>query len=1189
MKRLVLLSTALIVLSMMLAIPLTSESASTLVEKTLGDNQIGLAGMELSIPLTVKVSAAGVPTENIQVDFVVASGGGILGHTSVNTNSEGIAQTTLTLGLSIGINTIEVRITNFLFTTFTTLSVKPVTELMPNGGTFTPDIWKKFKGETVPDTDNVPDIVDWSYAGYKNGSESIPNTDELGVRTYDVTTYAAFPDDGRSDVDGIKRALRAAKYGGIVYFPPGQYDVFLEGDSRRQFIVEGHNVVIKGSGAEGAARGGTTIKMHDKIDGRNHLFTTKWRGSGKSSATTVQGTFPKGTKHFDVADASSFSNKKFLVITAGNLLGEDWNEHSSRPLSSMISGYTNIRNGIDIFEIHEIDYIDGNRIYVKAPVLTHLNSNFKVYWRAMSERIGFEDLHIDAGLDETYSHLQQKNRGGIYLWHTAHSWVRRCRFSNVVAACISHISYTTTMTSIVVDGRFGHNSVTSSISTYPLFSLIEDYTDKGVHHGVSITSKSAGAVCFGIGGWKIKSPDTHGDMPRNTLFDNYFSNGHHSSGGAVSNLPHHLDGYVRWNNKVAASSTLNLWNPNRYNYAVTQGSMIGYIQTSGSAPINAYVENFGSHVFPNSLYEAQLERRLGYRPVWIDEMKDGHVEFFKDVFGLYENRDPEFDSSFVTSIEVEENVAKNTLISYNLPATDPDGHTITYTLEGTDAASFKLSSKLGRIRTVAALDYETKSEYSIDIKASDAYGGEAILTISITIVDVNENYLLYGRTQQVQDAVVAKIAGIDRAEDVQEAQLSNIVYLDIRNKNITALKSGDFDGMTSLTQLRLESNSLKTLPSDVFSELSSLQYLYLGSNALTELPEEVFSGLDELVFLYLNTNKIKELPSGIFSGLSSIFMINLSTNKLTSLRKGTFTGLTSLTELYLGENEIKGLSSATFTGLSNLKNLNVSGNKLKNLTEGTFEGLTSLTSLILSDNKLSSVPDGIFGGITLSKFLYLQDNRVDPIPLAVSLEKVGRRYIKAVMPAAAPFDMVLPITVTNGSVADGATTITINAGETETDDEDRLTIKRNAGTDDAVMVSIGTLPSLPDNHKGYALTKPDDALEVLGAVSRAPAQDDKPDTTALLANYPNPFNPETWIPYQLAGPSHISITIYDIRGNVVRELSLGMKSAGYYTNKARAAYWDGRNMYGERVSGGVYFYQFKTDRMSALQKMVIVK
>jgi hypothetical protein len=370
--------------------------------------------------------------------------------------------------------------------------------------------------------------------------------------------------------------------------------------------------------------------------------------------------------------------------------------------------------------------------------------------------------------------------------------------------------------------------------------------------------------------------------------------------------------------------------------------------------------------------------------------------------------------------------------------------------------------------------------------------------------------------------------------------------------------------------------------------LASLQYLYLGSNALTELPEEVFSGLDELVFLHLNTNNLKKLPAGIFSGLSSIFMINLSTNKLTSLRKGTFTGLTSLTQLYLSENEIKGLSSATFTGLSNLKDLNVSGNKLKNLTEGTFEGLTSLTSLILSDNKLSSVPDGIFGGITLSKFLYLQDNRVDPIPLAVSLEKVGRRYIKAVMPAAAPFDMVLPITVTNGSVAGGATAITINAGKTETDDEDRLTIKRNAGTEDAVMVSIGTLPSLPDNHKGYALTKPDDALEVLAGISDAPSQQ-VPEETALLANYPNPFNPETWIPYQLAGPSHVSITIYDIRGNVVRKLSLGMKSAGYYTNKARAAYWDGRNMYGERVSGGVYFYQFKTDRISALQKMVIVK
>ena len=75
----------------------------------------------------------------------------------------------------------------------------------------------------------------------------------------------------------------------------------------------------------------------------------------------------------------------------------------------------------------------------------------------------------------------------------------------------------------------------------------------------------------------------------------------------------------------------------------------------------------------------------------------------------------------------------------------------------------------------------------------------------------------------------------------------------------------------------------------------------------------------------------------------------------------------------------------------------------------------------------------------------------------------------------------------------------------------------------------------------------------------------RPEKTRLLANYPNPFNPETWIPYHLANPSNVRITIYDTRGVVVRQLDLGHQREGYYTNRNRAAYWDGRNDFGERV------------------------
>ena len=98
-----------------------------------------------------------------------------------------------------------------------------------------------------------------------------------------------------------------------------------------------------------------------------------------------------------------------------------------------------------------------------------------------------------------------------------------------------------------------------------------------------------------------------------------------------------------------------------------------------------------------------------------------------------------------------------------------------------------------------------------------------------------------------------------------------------------------------------------------------------------------------------------------------------------------------------------------------------------------------------------------------------------------------------------------------------------------------------------------------------------------------------PEKTALLANYPNPFNPETWIPYHLANDTDVMLTIYDIKGSVVRQFSLGYHQAGYYTDRTKAAYWDGRNEHGESVASGAYFYQLQTGDYSAMRKMVILK
>ena len=99
----------------------------------------------------------------------------------------------------------------------------------------------------------------------------------------------------------------------------------------------------------------------------------------------------------------------------------------------------------------------------------------------------------------------------------------------------------------------------------------------------------------------------------------------------------------------------------------------------------------------------------------------------------------------------------------------------------------------------------------------------------------------------------------------------------------------------------------------------------------------------------------------------------------------------------------------------------------------------------------------------------------------------------------------------------------------------------------------------------------------------------RPQETALLANYPNPFNPETWIPYQLAKPAEVTVSIHTADGKLVRTLALGQLPAGVYQDKDRAVYWDGKNEQGESVASGVYFYTLKAGEFAATKKMLIRK
>ena len=201
------------------------------------------------------------------------------------------------------------------------------------------------------------------------------------------------------------------------------------------------------------------------------------------------------------------------------------------------------------------------------------------------------------------------------------------------------------------------------------------------------------------------------------------------------------------------------------------------------------------------------------------------------------------------------------------------------------------------------------------------------------------------------------------------------------------------------------------------------------------------------------------------------------------------------------------------------------------------------------------------------------DETIDTADLLAVARSFGQRVTPGATPNPADVngdnivdieDIILVAAAMDAEAAAPATQAHSVAGLTTTDLRRWLDAARQRNTGDARVV------------KAIAV------LEQLLAIVR-------PKETRLMTNYPNPFNPETWIPYQLAADTEITLSIYDMNGRLIRALALGHKPAGVYQSRSRAAYWDGRNELGEPIASGVYFYTLTAGHFTATQKMLIRK
>ena len=311
------------------------------------------------------------------------------------------------------------------------------------------------------------------------------------------------------------------------------------------------------------------------------------------------------------------------------------------------------------------------------------------------------------------------------------------------------------------------------------------------------------------------------------------------------------------------------------------------------------------------------------------------------------------------------------------------------------------------------------------------------------------------RTPEVRDAIIAAVPGVHACEDVSAEHLAAITgEFSLREKGITALRAGDFEGLAAITRLNLSRNGLTSLPVSVFDGLAGLPKLTLARNALTSLPEDVFAGLASLQDLDLWQNPLTTLPVGIFAGLSNLQDLDIEENELVALPAGVFAGL-DLRFLGLEGNSLGSLAAGVFRGLR-ARTLDLSHNGLASLPEGVFAN-TDLYELDLSVNELRTLPASLLAGHTRLSVLWLVANPGARFTFTMVPSQVpGTTGIVVEVAEGAPFAMSTTISVTGGRLPVGVTSVTIPLGHTRSDE---ISVMPVAG--EVTRVALGPAPALP--------------------------------------------------------------------------------------------------------------------------------
>ena len=526
-------------------------------------------------------------------------------------------------------------------------------------------------GETAP-----PDVMVYEAA------DGTCTTNLAGYTVYNIKDYQTA---GRTDREAFMAAVEAAagafaltndksayrtdrpKNNGvnaIIYFPPGRYVLHTEADNENDgsgsspskiIRIRGSNIIMKGAG-----RDQTTIIMEapnlpkdPEIKYSSPTMLEFKHDSAPDELTEVTADAPAGSFEVQVSSASGINAGDWVCLWLENndnaLIAQELAPHTVQSYMTDI-----LNNGVQVIEYHQVKSVSGNTLTFHEPLMKTVEAKWqwKIHTYPHYENIGIEDITFEGNAKESFVHHAGWEDDGAYkpvdMIRLVNSWIRRVRFTSVSEACSIVSCANVSAYDIEFTGNRGHAAVRSQASSRVFIGATTDRTsgyamdtpghdvtgqyldNAGQYHAVGVSKQSIGAVLWRNIWGDDSCFEAHATQPRATLIDCCTGSMRRwRQGGDDAQMPNHMSDLIIWNfyNTTGFTELQKFiwWDTNSSWWKILPPVIVGFHGTpvtfDESPGQIKYIESNGTAVTPESLYEAQLRRRLGYVPAWLTALK----------------------------------------------------------------------------------------------------------------------------------------------------------------------------------------------------------------------------------------------------------------------------------------------------------------------------------------------------------------------------------------------------------------------------------------------------------------------------------------------------------------------------------------------------------------------------------------